>query len=206
MNIKRPAHITALAIAILAGASTAIAQQSTDIRIATPADGATVSRNFTLSGTSSQGGGSLQLKVDGLSYIPTNLRGDSGSITEGVNLGETANQANAPFSLNVDLNGSSVVSSGGTNRQPVGDGPHKFQVCQGFGPASGCSPVITVTVGTQAVSSTTTPTPTPSTSPSPSASPLPKEKEASSELIPVLISAALGALFGYGAFRVFSRK
>lgn len=205
MRIKSIMYITGLALTVLSGTSVALAQQSTDITISSPANGAAVSRNFTLSGTSSRGGGSLQLKIDGLSYLPTDVRTNSGAITEGVNFGETADGAvNTPFSLAVDLNGPNVVSSGGTDRQPVGAGPHRLQVCQVLGPVAGCGAVVNVTVSDEATASAATLSPSPT--PSPSASPLPAKTDgSSSQLIPILVAAVLGGLAGYGGYRFFAR-
>ncbi len=192
--------------AVLSGGDSVVAQQAATITVDTPADGATVGRTFALSGTVSRGGGGLQLKIDGLSYLPPDLRTESGEVTEGVNFGETpAGATNVAFSEPVDLNGAAVVSGGGLDRRPVTTGTHRLQVCQALGPAAGCSPEVTVTVSDEVTATATTP-PTNATL-SPSANPAAVRTVVSlTDLLPVLAAALLGGLTGYGVYRLRQRR
>ena len=156
----------------------AMAQDGASIQFNTPVAGEAVGRTFTLAGTVSRGGGALTLKIDGNDYVPATMRSTTGDAPQGFTLGETPDgHVNAPFSIPIDLTGS-AVASGEFDRQraPLGTGPHQFQLCQGFGPTSGCGTInLTVTdespqparqpVSTQSGQVTPVITPTPSTVP-----------------------------------------
>src|SRR5438105_1380032 len=90
--------------------------------ITAPADGSTVGRNFTLSGSAEAGAG-LGLTIDGRDYLPPDER----DRTAGEPPGPAVDDANGHWIIAVDLNGLRVVTDAG-GYHGIADGPHQLEV------------------------------------------------------------------------------
>lgn len=177
------------------------------VRVTSPANGATVGRSVTFTGTARPDVG-LAVLIDGNVYIPPQDRG----ATEGRD-GSPAGSADAGgrFSFTINLSGQAVQEAEGAAVHTVPAGRHSFVVSELYVPEAGQSTPITLTVSDGAATqteeaATSAPSPTPTPTPSPTASPLALDESGGIDWPKLALAAVLGGLAGYGFNRLYQRR
>ena len=214
MKIIRVARVLVLCAAVLAGGSSALAltgispaelsAMPTNIQVNSPANGSPIGRSVVLSGVAQPDTG-LSVAIDGNSYVDPRDRG----VTEGRGGSTpTVSDANGQFSVTLDLNGPSVTVNSQGQLAGISSGNHQFVIYEMYAQNGGKSQAVTLNVDSaaaQTVASTATPTASPS--PSPTAAPG-QVKGAWSwpQTLLVLAAALLGAVAGYGGYRLAHRR
>lgn len=211
--MKTPLRIILALTIVLAGGQAASAQLRAEppvtVTVTSPANGATVGRTVTFTGTAKPNIG-LSVLIDDDVYIPDQDRGT----TESREYAPTGTaDRNGRFSFTINLDGEAVREAEGGASTAVTPGRHAFVVTELYADDAGQSAPITLTVDDNQRSDAAAetegilaPTPTPTPSPTASLAPDVKGDFDFNELAKLLLAGALGGLAAYGFHRLYIRR
>lgn len=207
LKVILPIITLALAGGSIASAQGLREQAPVTVTVSSPANGVTVGRTITFTGTARPDIG-LSVLIDGNVYIPVQDRGES----EGRGLSNAGNaDANGRFSFTIDLSGQAIKEAEGAAVRAVPAGRHTFVVTELYAPDAGQSQpiVLNVTDGTVDQAEAEAPsvaTPTPTATPSPTASPLAADTTGRPDWVMLVLAGAIGGISAYGFHRLYYRN